>query len=110
MVLLQGQVVGLLQGEQHRPYQGDLGGAETNKLDMLGPALAGTPNIRHQTPTGCGMYADANANADHSLGHFEQLVCLRFPNASHELLEITHQSASGTCWGWGGRHEQNKFG
>lgn len=47
------------------------------------------------------MYADANANADHSLGHFEQLVCLWFPNASHELLEITHQSASGTCWGWG---------
>lgn len=47
------------------------------------------------------MYADANANADHSLGHFEQLVCLWFPNASHELLKITHQSASGTCWWWG---------
>lgn len=52
VVLLQGQVVGLLQGEQHRPYQGDLGGAKTNALDTLGPALGGTPNIRHQTQQG----------------------------------------------------------
>ena len=28
VVLLQRQVVGVLQGEQHRPDQGDLGGAE----------------------------------------------------------------------------------
>lgn len=30
VVLLERQVVGLLQGKQHRPYQGDLGGAGTN--------------------------------------------------------------------------------
>lgn len=28
VVLLDGQIVGLLQGEQHRPDQGDLSGAE----------------------------------------------------------------------------------
>lgn len=31
MIRLEGQVLVLLQGEQHRSYQGDLGGAENNE-------------------------------------------------------------------------------
>lgn len=34
VVLLERQVVGLLQGKQHRSYQGDLGGAEQTSKDQ----------------------------------------------------------------------------
>lgn len=67
MVCLEGQVLVLLEGEQHRSYQGDLGGAENKGkkvCDHVCVCVCVWGGVR-STAQKTGMHADANAGPTH---------------------------------------------